>query len=299
MGFVIGTPTKASSPDGSKTDRMGPCLVERSAERCAASLELHRRRPSNMRRNVGSRPSHIRRRHGTDAETSQHRCSDSRSARTAGLPTLSKRPLFRPRPDLGALLLERLTPRSLAEAPTDEQITVQARLARKLAVPAPAGIGRLADDGIVNHLDNLTRDCPDLLNPRLTDAAREATRDLGNDSTATLTHGDLHSANVHQDHYGRWRVLDPNPRVGTIAFESHTVVVERPRLGEVIRAGGRELRRRLALFSEVAEVDPSLAERLCQARAVMSALYEQTRSNSRLAAELRWMAETLTPAAHT
>lgn len=202
-------------------------------------------------------------------------------------------------PDLGALLLERLTSRSLAEASTDEQITVQARLARKLAVPAPAGIERLADDGIDDHLDNLTRDCPDLLNPRLTDAAREATRDLGKDSTARLTHGDLHSANVHQDHHGHWRVLDPNPRVGTIAFESHTVVVERPRLGEVIRAGGRELRRRLALFSEVADVDRSLAERLCQARAVMSALYEQTRGNGRLAGELRWMAEMLTPSTHT
>jgi hypothetical protein len=38
-----------------------------------------------------------------------------------------------------------------------------------------------------------------------------------------------------------------------------------------------------------------LAERLCQARAVMSALYEQARGATELADQLRWMATTLTP----
>jgi streptomycin 6-kinase len=199
--------------------------------------------------------------------------------------------------DLGALLLERLTPVSLAGAPVDEQIIVQARLARSLAVPAPWQIGRLSGTRLADHLNDLLCGAPDLLDGRVIDAARESLLDVASDDTATLTHGDLHTINVHKDDSGHWRVLDPNPHVGTIAFESHTVIVERSRLDEVIRAGGRELRRRLALFADVAEVDQGSAERFCQSRAVMSAPHEQARGAFRLAGDLRWMAEALTPPA--
>lgn len=199
--------------------------------------------------------------------------------------------------DLGALLLERLSSTSLSGRPVDEQITVQAELARRLAVPAPEGIPRLADvDHTIEHLDGLVRDSPGVVDDRVVDAAREAIGDLGQDSTDTLTHGDLHTINVHQDQAGRWRALDPSPWVGTIAHESHTVVVERPRLGELIAAGEPELRRRLALFAEVAEVGRNLSARLCQARAVMSALAEHRRGATEVAADLRRMAELITPA---
>lgn len=69
-------------------------------------------------------------------------------------------------------------------------------------------------------------------------------------------------------------VLDPAPRVGTIAYESHTVIVERDRLRELITAEPRELQRRLELFADVAAVPMDLVTRLCQARAVSSALHE-------------------------
>lgn len=200
--------------------------------------------------------------------------------------------------DLGALLLERLTSTSLATVPIDEQITVQAGLARALAVPAPDGIERLCDvEAWAAHLAELVRDCPGFLNARVVDAAYETIRGLATEATTTLTHGDLHPRNVHKDHAGHWRVIDPNPRVGTIAHESHTVIVERPRLAELVAAGTSELRRRLALFAEVAQVDHGLAVRLCQVRATMSALYGQPRGDTRLAAGLRWMAESLTPLA--
>lgn len=197
-------------------------------------------------------------------------------------------------PDLGALLLERLTPRSLAGADSDEMITVQAQLARRLAVADPGSLQKLSDhEGWLDQLEHDRIRHPHLLTPRAGDAAREAIGDLAHDPVTTVTHGDLHSRNVHLDVDGRWRALDPDPRVGSIAFESHTVVVERDRLPDLVRSGPHELRRRLALFADVAEVDLTWATRLCQARAVSSALFERDRHPG-LADGLRWMAEVLT-----
>lgn len=202
--------------------------------------------------------------------------------------------------ELGALLLERLTSDSLAGVTSDRSIAIQADLARRLAVTDPSRtndavqIERLASDGWLFHLEDLRRRSPRVLSDRSVDAAREVITNLAYDSTATLTHGDLHSRNVHRDRDGNWRALDPAPRVGTIAYESHTVIVERDRLGELITAGPRELRRRLELFADVAAVPMDLVTRLCQARAVSSALYEAIEGNGVLAAELAWMAELLT-----
>lgn len=200
--------------------------------------------------------------------------------------------------DLGALLLERLTATSLAGADPDLMITVQAELARSLAVADPGGgIGRLSDtSGWLDHLDGLLRNQPRLLPARTVGAAREAIADLAHDPTGTVTHGDLHTINVHRDGEGRWRSLDPSPLIGTIAYESHTVIVERPQLGELVTAGPVELRRRLALFAEVAGVDRELATRLCQARAVSSALHAR-HTGGRWTDELCWMSRTLTPPA--
>ncbi|MBT8162604.1 MULTISPECIES: aminoglycoside phosphotransferase family protein [Arthrobacter] len=201
--------------------------------------------------------------------------------------------------ELGALLLERLTSDSLAGMPPDRSITIQADLARRLAVPDPSRkkdaiqIERLASDGWLVHLEGLLHRAPRVVSERAIGAALEAITDLGTDPATTLTHGDLHSRNVHRDRDGFWRVIDPAPRVGTIAYESHTVIVERDRLGELIADGPRELRRRLEHFSDVAAVPLDLAERLCQARAVSSALHEAIEGNAGLAAELAWMAESL------
>ncbi|MBT8162987.1 aminoglycoside phosphotransferase family protein [Arthrobacter sp. GN70] len=201
--------------------------------------------------------------------------------------------------ELGALLLERLTPGSLAGVTPDRSITIQADLARRLAVPDPSRkndaiqIERLASDGWLVHLEGLLHRAPRVLSDRSVDAAREAITNLADDPTATLTHGDLHSRNVHRDRDGFWRVIDPAPRVGTIAYESHTVIVERNRLAELIAAGPCELRRRLELFADVAAVPLDLAERLCQARAVSSALHEAIEGEGALAAALAWMAASL------
>lgn len=201
--------------------------------------------------------------------------------------------------DLGALLLERLTSESLASnvGHADELIVIQAQLARQLAVPDPGGMKWLSDNASwLAHQDEQRRQRPDLLSDRAALGACEAIMDLAQERTTTLTHGDLHAANVHKDAEGRWRALDPNPRVGTIAYESHTVI--RDQLSEVVRAGEAELLRRLALFADAAEVDPQWSSRLCQARAVSSALYEHIRGNTALAEQLSWVAETLVDGHH-
>lgn len=195
--------------------------------------------------------------------------------------------------DLGALLLERLAPESLVGRPADEQIVVQAQLARALAVADPGGIPPLAT-GLADHLDRLRERAPDLLGRRALEMSADVASVLGRLPGATLTHGDLHAANVHRDADGIWRTLDPNPRVGTIAHESHTVVVERSRLAELIRDGGRlELVRRLDLFAEVAGVDAGLAAGACQMRAALSALHAADEGNAPIAEQLGWMAEAL------
>ena len=203
------------------------------------------------------------------------------------------------RADLGALLLERLTPESLVGMDPDRSITIQADLARRLAVPVPpASVGAVhiapLAAGWRAHLDDLHRRRRSMLPERVIDCAREVISWFADEPTTTLTHGDLHSHNVHRDQDGCWRALDPAPRVGTVAYESHTVILERDRFGELIAAGAGELQARLALFAEVAGVGVDAASRLCQARAVSSALYEAIDGNGALAAELAWMAETLT-----
>ncbi|MFC0673687.1 aminoglycoside phosphotransferase family protein [Brachybacterium hainanense] len=200
--------------------------------------------------------------------------------------------------ELGALLLERLSARSLAGEATDLSITVQADLARRLAVAAPAVPGAeeippLSADAWLAHLASQRAEAPRVLSARALGAAREAITSLDEEPCPTMTHGDLHARNVHLDDDGCWRALDPTPRRGTIAHESHTVVLERDRFEELISAGPAELRRRLDLFAEVAGVDAALARRLCQARAVSSALHEAVHGPAALTGALTWMAETL------
>lgn len=196
--------------------------------------------------------------------------------------------------DLGLLLLERLTPESLIGRPVDTQITIQAGLARALAVPDPGGIPSLAD-GLADHLGKLVMRAPGLLKERVITAAADTAHLLADRPEPTLTHGDLHAANVHRDVNGMWRALDPTPQVGTIAHEGHTIVVERSRLGDLIAdGGGRELRRRPDVFADVADVEPDLVVAVCQMRATLSALHEAGKGNRELASQLQWMAVTLT-----
>src|SRR5690348_8836323 len=99
----------------------------------------------------------------------------------------------------GAMLLERLDPgRSLESLPDAEAATaLLGGVLRRLAVPAPAGIPRLADTA-ARWATELPRDNARLGHPlpaRLVAAAAATCRELGPEGT-TLLHGDLHYDNV-------------------------------------------------------------------------------------------------------
>lgn len=195
--------------------------------------------------------------------------------------------------DLGALLLERLTPTDLTtEADPWRRIEVQARLAAALVVDDPGGVPLLDPPGWLDQLERQLVAVPELLSGSAVGRARSTIAALP--AVDTLTHGDLHARNVHLDRDGRWRALDPAPLVGTVAHESHTVVVERDRLDELMTAGVVELRRRLEFFAEVAGCDRDLAIDLCQARAVSSALHEGGLGDPKgVVPGLGWVAESL------
>ncbi|GAB3763925.1 aminoglycoside phosphotransferase family protein [Microlunatus parietis] len=100
-------------------------------------------------------------------------------------------------PEGFALLLERVGDRQL-DVGVDEGITIGGELSARLAVPAPDGMNRLADTTAEwehqLHDDHRAAGFP--LTGRVFGAALETVRDLGEDRTATMMHGDLHQGNI-------------------------------------------------------------------------------------------------------
>lgn len=98
---------------------------------------------------------------------------------------------------------------------------------------------------------------------------------LACDDVSTLTHGDLHFDNVLRGDREPWLAVDPMAYVGSAAYEAGTIV--RERMGELLdrRDPARAARRRLAIFSEAAEVDLDLSLRCAQARLASSYYWER------------------------
>ncbi|MFC7621192.1 aminoglycoside phosphotransferase family protein [Microlunatus sp. GCM10028923] len=174
-----------------------------------------------------------------------------------------------------ALLLERVTDRTL-DVDVDEAVAIGGELSARLAVPAPAGIKRLADttEEWEQQLHDDHRSAGVELPARVFDAAVETVRDLGRDRTATMLHGDLHEGNILHAERG-WVVIDPKGMSGTAAYDALTVCVYRLPASELVA----ELRRRIMIFSEAAGVDPDLSRRCVQARAVTGLLWDLDRGD--------------------
>jgi streptomycin 6-kinase len=173
-----------------------------------------------------------------------------------------------------AMLLERAGPGTLADVPDiDEAVASAGRLARRLAVPAPAGLPRLRDRTEAWQ-EELLRDAertPRPLPRRVVGAAVATVRDLGRDQPDTLLHGDLHYANVLRSEREPWLAIDPCGLVGDPAYDSVTLL--RSRFEDLVAADDLKaaLLRRLAVFADAAEVDRDRARRWAQARAVTAA----------------------------
>lgn len=155
----------------------------------------------------------------------------------------------------------------------DEAVTAAGRLARRLAVPAPAGLPRMSS--LVAEweceLRDEDRELGSPLPARVVAAAIGTVRELGGDQPDTLIHGDLHFTNVLRSEREPWLAIDPKGYVGDPAYDSITLL--RTRFEPLLTAPDPRaaILRRLAVFADAAEVDRDRARRWAQARAVTAA----------------------------
>ncbi|WP_171164238.1 aminoglycoside phosphotransferase family protein [Streptomyces sp. I05A-00742] len=175
-----------------------------------------------------------------------------------------------------ALLLERAGDGSLADTEDgDEAMAVAGRLARRLAVPAPAGLPRLRERA-GEWEEELRKDDVRLGHPlpgRVLDAALATVRELAPDQPDTLVHGDLHAANVLRAEREPWLAIDPKGFVGDPAYDAFTIL--RSRAADLLTAPdlGAALLRRLDVFAGAAELDRERTVRWAQLRCVRAAYW--------------------------
>ncbi|MCF2526953.1 aminoglycoside phosphotransferase family protein [Yinghuangia soli] len=130
-------------------------------------------------------------------------------------------------PDSGCMLLERLDAARPLSSVADDDAAMRALadvMARLVAVPAPAGLRRLADiaaamvDAVPDAVDQLKD--PD--ERRLVHICAAAVRELIPDLDAAddrLLHWDLHYDNVLAGDREPWLAIDPEPLAGDPGFE--------------------------------------------------------------------------------
>lgn len=158
--------------------------------------------------------------------------------------------------DDGALLLERLDAgRSLRTVEIFAAATIAGALIRRLTVPAPAGLPRVAAYGLEvgASLHDRQRRLGDPLPAGWVDTAAERVRELAATTGEHLVHADLHYGNVLTGTRETWLAIDPRAVVGdpelSVPELLWTRVDEiadsdvRPLLRTVADAGGLDLER--------------------------------------------------------
>ncbi|QFG20710.1 aminoglycoside phosphotransferase family protein [Actinomadura sp. WMMB 499] len=175
-----------------------------------------------------------------------------------------------------AMLLERAGTSTLAEVGDgDEVVAVAGRLGRRLAVPAPPGLPRLADRAD-EWADGLRADAAELPHtmPRgVVDAALATVRELGRDQPETLVHGDLHPGNVLRAEREPWLAVDPKGVVGDPAYDGGTLLMARALTFLESDDPHRAVRRVVDVFAEAAELDRERVRRWAQLHAVQAAFH--------------------------
>ena len=185
-----------------------------------------------------------------------------------------------------AMLLEQGEWQTLEDLDDVDQATaVTGQLARRLAVPAPPGIPRLADRA--EGWEQSLRENADLLghplSQRALGSALATIQDLARKQPDTMIHGDLHFGNVVRAQREPWLVVDPSGLAGDLASDALQVL--KRGADSLLRADDLEvaLRRRLAIFADAAEIDHERAIRWAQTQAAMGA------HHSRKAGKPAWM----------
>ncbi len=181
-----------------------------------------------------------------------------------------------------AMLLERVEQTTLADLDDDDEAAaVCGRLTRLLAVPAPPGLRRLSDRAeeqereLRTASETLIRHVP----RRAVDAALATVRELGRDQPETLVHGDLHYRNVVRANREPWLVIDPKGFAGDPANDAFSVVVGGAQRQLAVDELCAQLRRRLAIFADAAELDLERVTRWAQAHTLLHACWARNASD--------------------
>lgn len=185
--------------------------------------------------------------------------------------------LFARDDDNFAMLLERASQHTLATVTDHEQaLTIQGRLAHRLAVPAPPGLPRLS--GQIDQWEHeILTTAAAFGNPvprEVLDATVATLRELGPDQPDILVHADLHDANILASDREPWLAIDPKTWVGDPAHDALNVI-RSPRFTEVFRSSNmrQTVLRYLDIYCDAAELDIERARRWTQVGAVREAMW--------------------------
>lgn len=181
--------------------------------------------------------------------------------------------LLRADPRRGALLLERLTPRDLAEEWDVAACEAVGELYGALHVPAPPQLRLLSVvcEDWAARLAALPRSAP--LPRRMVEQAAHLAAAFAGDSATDgrLLHADLHYGNVLADATGRWRVIDPKPMSGDPHFEPAPLLWNRfEELAGDVRDG---VRRRFHAVVDAAGLEEERARDWVIVRMLVNALW--------------------------
>ncbi|WP_114853679.1 aminoglycoside phosphotransferase family protein [Brachybacterium sp. YJGR34] len=189
--------------------------------------------------------------------------------------------LLRADADRRVLLLERLDGPALSQVEDPRQAArIAGGVAREIAgVPAPADAPRLAETSRswteAFQAQHGRAVAAGLRIPeRAGEIAAEIIEDLAEDTSRTLTHGDLSLENVLRRADGSWAAIDPGLLCGPVEYEAHTVVRSVLPVALAAEDPRAELRAVVTSFCEAAGADLEVAERISFARLVSSYYWE-------------------------
>ena len=171
-----------------------------------------------------------------------------------------------------AVLLERLSERSLQTLPDVEACEVVAGLYRRLHVAAMPQLRTLTGylDQWVSEFEVLPRSAP--LPHRLVEQATALARDLAEEPCGVVVHGNLHYANVLAGEREPWLATAPRPVNGDSPYELAPMLWHRwDELAGSIRDG---VRRRFHTLVDLAGVDEEKARAWVLVRVVRHAAAE-------------------------
>ncbi|MEV0802151.1 aminoglycoside phosphotransferase family protein [Kribbella sp. NPDC050281] len=175
-----------------------------------------------------------------------------------------------------AMLLERAKSSTLGQlADGDEIASVSGQLSRRLSIPAPSGLPRLADqaEGWAAELRQDAADCPGALPVAVVDSALAVIDELGRHQPELVVHGDFHGRNILRGNREPWLAVDPKGYVGDPAYDGATLL--KPRALALMESDDlmKALLHELDVFAEAAELDRERVRRWAHLQVVQAAFH--------------------------